>query len=352
MFVSGRVSELRDLSDISRATAVSRGCGAQLGVDSMTMVERGRGLWSGLARMRVGLSTFLMGSAPGDSGALLSGLVTGDDGAMSQEANRAFVDSGTTHITAISGANFAMLTLLLGVLATGSMRRNIVFVIGASAVIWLYALMVGLQPSALRAALLATAVLAGRCLGRRPDLLTLTVLLAAIHIAFRPHDFQTLAFQLSVAATLALIVVFDGSERMPGRSWGVSLGLSVVAAQLATIPILAWQIGTLSVIGLFANLIVGPLAGVAFPIALIGALAGRAVGPIGEIILLPAEWICRLTIGFVEWFVRRAPGSVQLGEPTLLAIGTIAAICWAGVFAMSGDLRRIGRHSLGIIKSW
>ena len=318
----------------------------------MTMVEPGRGFWSDLARLRVGLSAFLMQSAPGDSGALLSGLVTGDDGAMSQEASQAFIDSGTTHITAISGANFATLTLLLGVLATGSMRRNIVFVIGASATIWLYALIVGLQPSALRAALLATAVLAGRWIGRRPDLLTLTVLLAATQIAIRPHDFQTLAFQLSVAATIALIVVFDGSERMPGRSRSVSLGLSVLAAQLATIPLLAWQIGTLSAIGLFANLFVGPLAGVAFPIALIGALAGKAAGTIGELVLLPAEWICRVMIGFVEWTDRRAPGSVQLGEPTMLAIVMIALACWAAVFAMSGDLRRAGGHTLAIIKSW
>jgi competence protein ComEC len=305
-----------------------------------------------ISRLRVDLSEFLMQSAPGDTGALLSGLVTGEDGGLSESAGSAFLATGTTHITAISGANFATLTLLLGVLATGAMRRNIAFVIGASVVIWLFAVMVGLQPSALRAALLATAVLLGRCVGRRPDLLTLTVLLASLQVAIRPHDFHTLAFQLSVAATLALIVVFDGSERIDSRAWGATLGLSVLAAQLATIPILAWRIGTLSVTGLFANLIVGPLAGLAFPIALIGALAGRLSPTLGELLVLPAAWLCRGIIVFVEWIDRTAPGSVQLGQPALAAGCVVTLACGAGVVLLSGDLRRLTRHGFSIVRSW
>jgi ComEC/Rec2-related protein len=352
LFVKGRVVELKDLSEVGRAAIRARGCAAQLRIESMSIVESGGGFRTEIARIRVDLTEFLMRSAPGDTGALLSGLVTGDDGGLSGEASGAFLASGTTHITAISGANFAMLTLLLGVLATGAMRRHIAFVLGASIVIWLYAVMVGLQPSALRAALLATAVLVGRYLGRRPDLLTLTVLLAALQIAIRPDDFHTLAFQLSVAATVALIIVFDGSERGTDRWWGTTLGLSVVAAQLATIPILAWHIGTLSITGLLANLVVGPAAGVAFPIALAGALAGQTNAMLGELILLPAEWICRGIIIFVEWIDRYAPGSVQLGQPTPAAIGIVLIACWIGIFALSGDIRRTARHGFGIVKSW
>jgi len=352
VFVSGRITGLEDLSQLGVAAARTKGCTAQLRIESMQIVTRGRGIRSRIARERVALSDWLMRIAPGDTGALLSGLVTGDDGGLSQGANQAFLTSGTTHITAISGANFATFTLLLGVLATGAMRRNVLFVTGASLVIWLYALMVGLEPSAFRAALLATAVLIGRWIGRRPDLLTLTVLLAAVQIMIRPTDFSTLAFQLSLAATVALIIVFDGAERTSSRSRLANLGLTVLAAQLATIPILAWSLGTMTGIGLLANLVVGPLAGLAFPIALVGSLAGRVVPIVGDVIAFPAIWICRLMLVFVEWSDRRLPGIVQLGEPTPAAMLTISLVCWLTIFWMSGDLRRLVRHGMTIVRSW
>jgi len=352
VFVSGRIIGLADLSQGGAAAVRSRGCTAQLRIDSMQIVTRGNGLRSLTARERMALSDWLMRVAPGDPGALLSGLVTGDDGGLSSRASRAFLTSGTTHITAISGANFATFTLLLGVLATGAMRRNVLFVASASIVIWLYAFMVGLEPSAFRAALLATAVLIGRWIGRRPDLLTLTVLLAAVQIIIRPADFSTLGFQLSLAATVALIIVFDGAERATDRSWLASLGRTILAAQLATVPILAWSLGTVTGIGLLANLIVGPLAGLAFPIALAGSLAGRVMPVAGEVLVFPAIWICRFILFFVEWCDRRLPGIVQLGEPTPTVVLTIALASWLTIFWMSGDLRRLGRHGMTIVRSW
>ncbi len=178
VFISGRVTLPQDLSEIGQAVLRTRDCTVQLQSQNLVIVETGSGIQAQLSRFRTDLSDFLMQAAPGDTGALLSGLVTGDDGALSDEASNAFLNSGTTHITAISGANFAVLTLLLGAMATGAMRRSLWFIGMATGVIWLYAAMVGMQPSALRAALLASAVLIGRWLGRRPDLLTLTLLLA------------------------------------------------------------------------------------------------------------------------------------------------------------------------------
>jgi competence protein ComEC len=352
VFLSGSMTMPDDLSDIGRAALQARDCVAQLRVEQFVIVTGGNGIASSLSQFRTDLSDDLMQAAPGDTGALLSGLVTGDDGALSDSASTAFLESGTTHITAISGANFAVLTLLLGVMATGAMRRSLWFILIATGAICLYAAMVGAQPSALRAALLATAVLVGRWIGRIPDLLTLTILLAAAQILIRPNDFSTLAFQLSVAATLALIVVFDGRERLGGTSWPATLLLSVVAAQLATLPILASRIGTVSGVGLVANLIVGPLASLTFPIALVGGLVGRASPRIGDTLLLPAIWLGDVTIATVTWIGRNLPGSVQLGEPVTAANAVLAFVCWGAIVAMSGDLRRMGAHGARIIRDW
>ncbi len=352
LFLVGTVTLPRDLSEIGRAALRARECVAQLGAEKTLVVTTGSGMRAWLSNVRISLSDSLMRAAPGDTGALLSGLVTGDDGGLSESAGSAFLSSGTTHITAISGANFAVLTLLLGVIATGAMRRSLWFVCVATSVIWLYAIMVGLQPSAVRAALLATAVLAGRWLGRIPDLLTLTLLLASLQIAFRPNDFDTLAFQLSIAATLALIVVFDGSERIRTRSWPASLALCVIAAQLATLPVLAARLGTLNGIGLLANLIIGPLASAAFPIALAGALLGQVMPALGEFVLTPAILIGDAMIWVVQWMNEMLPGTVQLGEPVPEAIAILAIVSWGAIFAMSGDLRRMGRQAWSTVRGW
>ncbi len=351
VYIAGRITMPEDLSEIGRQSTLARECIAQLGAEQVIVVEPGTGLFAMLSRLRARLSTVLMQAAPGDTGALLSGLVTGEDGGLSEEASAAFLSSGTTHITAVSGTNFALLLLLLGVMASGATRRSLWFIgIGVGA-IWLYAAMVGMQPSALRAALLATAVLAGRWFGRIPDLLTLTLLLASVQILIRPHDYQTLAFQLSIAATVALIVVFDGSERISGRPRAGALLLCVLAAQFATLPVLAARVGTFSGIGLLANMVVGPLASIAFPLALIGGSVGAFLPLAGKAILIPAVLAGDVMIATVTWADRYLPGTIQLGEPVPGAIAVAFIACWGIILAMSGDLRRMCRHGWKLVRN-
>jgi len=72
----------------------------------------------------------------------------------------------------------------------------------------------------------------------------------------------------------------------------------------------------------------------------------------GEVLVFPAIWICRFILFFVEWCDRRLPGIVQLGEPTPTVVLTIALASWLTIFWMSGDLRRLGRHGMTIVRSW
>lgn len=352
VFVSGRMTSAEDLSEIGRAALAARDCSAQLSSDNVVVVSRGSGVLARVGHFRIRLSDFLMQAAPGDDGALLSGLVTGDDGALTSSARDAFLSSGTTHITAISGANFAVLTLLLGIVASGTMRRSLWFAIAAATAIWMYATMVGLQPSVLRAALLATAVLLGKWLGRIPDLLTLTLLLASVQLLIRPHDFDTLGFQLSIAATIALVVVFDGNERMSTRSRGATLVLCVLAAQLATMPVLVARLGTASASGLLANLLISPLASVTFPIALVGGMLGQVSPWLGDVVLTPAVLLSHAMIRVVTAIDSKLPGTIHLGEPVPGAVAVVALACWGAIFLLSGDLQRTSRHAWSLIRNW
>jgi competence protein ComEC len=218
-------------------------------VDSTSTVARM------LADARARLGAVLRSAAPGDSGVLLTGLVTGDDAGFSPARERAFMQTGTTHLTAVSGSNLA---LVAGILATaGAMtvgRYRLVWQALTLIGIWSYAFLSGAQAPAVRAAIVASAAVLAFRFGRRPDFPTLIVLAAGGLALLDPGHVEALGFRLSVAASLALAVVLPGMVQT-GRFRAVPSALAgVVAAQLATLPLLLPVFGTISLLSVPANL--------------------------------------------------------------------------------------------------
>src|SRR5207253_371105 len=69
----------------------ARGCGVSLTAWSATKIGDGTGIRHAIDGIRRSIAERLQAAAPGDDGSLLAGLVTGDDGALSQDTRDAFV---------------------------------------------------------------------------------------------------------------------------------------------------------------------------------------------------------------------------------------------------------------------
>ncbi|MGE3798950.1 MAG: ComEC/Rec2 family competence protein [Thermomicrobiales bacterium] len=336
----GEVQQLTDLPMSSQASLTSRGCDATLEAAQLVIIQSARG-WQGIkVAVRERIASFFRTVAPGDAGALMTGLLIGDDTALAYESREAFLSTGTTHVTAVSGANFAILVTLAS-MAAGSIggRRNWGWIIAVATAIWMYALIVGLPPSAVRAALMATLALAAGAIGRIPDFLTLLMVSVVLQLIARPGDLHTLSFQLSVAATLALILVFSGWMYRSRRWWPLLIVLTATAAHLATIPVLAWRIGEVPVLSIPANSAISPLVLLAFPVVAVSGMIGLVAPGLGSIIALPAVWLSSAMVGVVSWFRNAGPevtvtGELPDGVLILLAIG-----CWGLIAAMSFDCR-------------
>jgi ComEC/Rec2-related protein len=202
------------LPGVSSAYA-ARGIWASAYVGNLTVDARGHGFRRWLAEQREKIGNDIQEVAPGDSGALLTGFVTGDDSRLAERISNRFVATGTSHITAISGANFGVLLIVLTTIGRWSgVRRRWYWQITVIAIVWFYAALTGLMPPAFRAAVVATGVVLAFRAGRRPDLVTLILLSAAIEVAIRPADIATLSFRLSLVSSLALALVVQGSIRM------------------------------------------------------------------------------------------------------------------------------------------
>ena len=114
-----------------------------------------------------------------------------------------------------------------------------------------------------------------------------------------------IGFQLSVTATAGLLAWGDRATtwmrglaggRMP--AWlAETLGVSL-AAQLATLPLVLFHFGRLSLISPLANLVVAPLVAPAMVVSLLGLLGGAAMAAgVPALLLAPVALAGRLVLG-------------------------------------------------------
>lgn len=253
--------------------------------------------------------------SPGAAG-LLPGLVVGDTRNLPQEVEQDFTDAGMTHLTAVSGANLAIvcgavyaLLHLLG--APPSLR-----VAGATAALLGFVVLAGPEPSVLRAAVMSAVTLLAVVLGRQRS--ALPALAAAVIglLLVLPNMATTAGFALSVAATAGLVVVapvWAHALRRRGVPVGVAEAVAVsAAAQVVTAPLVAGMFGEVSVVAVVANLLAGPLVA---PATVLGVLStvtaplaawlARAcawlAGPELEWVLLVADRAARVPGAVVDW---------------------------------------------------
>ncbi|MCD6033715.1 MAG: ComEC/Rec2-related protein, partial [Thermomicrobiales bacterium] len=337
LHLEGTMEVATDLSRGFQAAISARGCLASLSATSLRVIGSSPSVLRTFAGLRTRLSSVLRRSAPGDAGVLLSGLVTGDDGGFSPERKNAFLRTGTTHLTAVSGSNLALIAGILATIGSATLGRHrlpwqFVTIMG----VWAYALISGTHPPSLRAAIVVTAAVIAFRVGRRPDFVTLILLAAGTMVVLDPRQIASLGFQLSVTASLALAFVLTGlMARFQPSRLGVVL-TATVAAQLATLPVLLPTFGAVSLTSLPANMIAVPLAAIAMPLAALAAIAGLVWLPLGEVIAAPAVLLATALIGAVD--ALGAPQAyISVGLPPLPAAVVVAIAVLSVLTVIAGN---------------
>jgi competence protein ComEC len=227
---------------------------------------------------------------------LVLAMVLGDRSEIDDATAEAFRASGTYHVLALSGAQVALVAFLI-VTALRRAGASPWVQAGATGVtIFLYALLVGGDVPVVRAAVMASAVLAGRALDLDADAANLLGLAALVLLADRPAAAADAGFQLSFGATLGILALVGpltrGVPRLPLR---VDLAVAAsVAAQCALAPVLAGWFNRLAPAAVLLNLAAVPLSSA----VLLAGLAVVIASPLGA---LPAE-----IAGDVAWIAARA----------------------------------------------
>ncbi|WP_242497673.1 ComEC/Rec2 family competence protein [Microbacterium protaetiae] len=216
---------------------------------------------------------------------------------VTSELDAAMKASSLSHLTAVSGANCAIVVgLAFGAAALCRARRSVRVAAGVGALAG-FVLLVTPEPSVVRAAAMAGIAMLGVLLGRVGAGVSLLALAVVAVLVADPWLAVSMGFALSAAATGALLVLAAPLARGMARMLpeAIALGLAVpLAAQLVCGPLLILINPTVPLYGVAANLLAAPAA----PIATVLGLAACVAAPIpvlasGLVALtwLPAAWI-------------------------------------------------------------
>jgi competence protein ComEC len=217
--------------------------------------------------------------------AVVRGMVLGDRSLMPEQLEKAFQRSGITHVLAISGQHVAILAAVIYFsirffAVPPTMRGGVTM-----GLVWVYILIAGAPPSAIRAGVVATFVLAAPLLGRQLSPLHFMTTMLALVLSYNPQLIYSTGFELSVAAVFGILLLtkhlrslLERTLLRPLKSPPAQLSNLIcvsLAAQIATSPIVAATFEEVSIVGVLTNLIAVPLSGPILILGLLGSLAGN-----------------------------------------------------------------------------
>jgi len=211
-----------------------------------------------------------------DAAAIFAMLFGGYDG-LKPELVDSFTITGIVHILSVSGSHISLLAAVmagLGALLRLPKTITAVLVLGLIAI---YSLLAGAVPPVIRSAIMGGLAFVALALDRERDARRILLLTGLVMLLIAPLLLFHISFQLSFLATAGLLYlapVWQKYFREHGCNAYIAAGLSItLAAQLATLPILAWYFNQLSLSSLIANLVVVPLVEI---IIVLGLFAGVA----------------------------------------------------------------------------
>ena len=281
-----------------------------------------------LGSIRYGLRTL---SGDGDAGALIPGMVLGDTSKQSAEFKNSMKRSGLTHLVAVSGANFALVSafvLWLMQFLFSMMKYRL----SATAISLIaFIALVRPSPSVLRAAAMAAVLLVAQGTKRgRDSLPALGFAMAAVVLA-DPWQARDAGFALSVLATAGLllfapVLVEKFSEHMPEK---LAQALAPpIAAIVFCSPIIVALSGYLAPMSVIANLLAAPFVG---PITILGfnaALLSPFLTPISSILI----WFIRIPAGAIALIAHWASGfpvlTLHTGRIGFVIVAIFTVVLW------------------------
>jgi competence protein ComEC len=319
-------------------------------------------LSTALASVRRNIETRIDAVLTGDHAAIAKALIVGGGGELSEAAKEILRDSGLAHVISISGLHMALTAgamfwaarALLALFSTIALRFPIKIwaAIAALAVAGIYLALSGGAVTAVRSFIMVAVAFIAVMLNRPPLSLRNLALAALVILAVAPDSLVDAGFQMSFAATAALIAFYETRRLRFFPEWPrlvavplaffIDAGATTFFASLAVDPLAAYHFHRIAVYAMIGNLLAVPAVSfVVMPMVLLTLLAipfGAEAGPLAAM-NAGIGWMLA-----VARFTAGLPGAVVLvpsfgpGALPLLVAGGLWLIIWRGAWRWLGLL--------------
>jgi competence protein ComEC len=347
--------------------------GFAVGEIKITAPPRRPGLWlvyaAFIESMRDGIDRRIRAAVPGDAGSIASALITGKRDAISATLNDAMYISSLAHILSISGYHMAVVAgvvfflvrAVLAIIPGFAVRRPIKkwAAVAAFAAATFYLLLSGAEVATQRSYYMTALVLGALLIDRRALTLRTIGAAAILVLLLAPEAVVHPSFQMSFAATLALIAAYE--RGLPWKAkyadtplgarialWGVyevaGLIFASFVAGLGTTPYAAYHFHRMAPYGVLANLLAMPIVSAWIMPAGMLALVAMPFGfddPLWRLMGMGIDWMSAIAL-----WVASLPGAVGRvpafgAGPLLLCSAGLVMLClmrsplrWSGAGAI------------------
>lgn len=327
-----------------------------------------------IARMREAVGARIRSTIGGDAGAIAAALVTAEERAISRPTIEALREAGLAHVLAISGLNMVLAagTFLIGArtflsLIPGLAHRfpiKKLAAAGALIMVFLYILISGGAVSAARSWIMISIMLVAVFFDRPSISLRNVALSALIILTITPSAVTGPGFQMSFAATLALVAGYGHWRERPGREtvsgggrtagplkaaggFFAGLLLSSFIGGVSTMIYSAGHFHRLAAYGLVGNILAMPAISIlVMPCALLAML----LMPFGldryPLLVMGQglDWMISIANTVSSWGGEVTTGRVPDSAFMLIAAGGILAcllrtwLAWSGMVVIAAGL--------------
>ncbi len=303
--------------------------------DSTLLIHEQKDQWGSVVfrkaiyPLRRAMSTFIDDSVGGQEGALVKSLLVASRRDLDESLKSAFARIGVIHVLAVSGLHVGLvlgvLLLFLKSIRIPNPYRTVLTVTG----LVIFAALTGFQPPVCRATLMASLILFGHVIQKKPVIVNSLAVAAIILLLINPLQLFQAGFQLSFIAVLGIALIYPRLQTgLESRilHWQeksktvvpavISLFLVSLAALIATAPLSAYYFGRLPLFSVVANLFVIPLVGLLVASGYLACVLAAIFYPLGDLVAQTTWLISHVllwSVGFfadipgTELFVRR-PG--------------------------------------------
>lgn len=264
------------------------------------------------------------------------GLLLGAKQALGEDIESAFRTSGIIHIVVLSGYNVMLVVTFILFLLSFFFTKRTRILFGVVAII-LFALLVGLSATVVRASIMAGILLFAEWLGRQYSLSRALLFAGVVMVFINPYLLvYDIGFQLSFMATLGLILVAptfetfltDGFSKLKIKDFLVS----TLATQVAVLPLLIYHIGEVSLVAVIVNLLVLPVVPAAMLATFLTGIIAFVSVPFASLIGLCAYVTLRYIIEVAVFFAGVPAASLRLPEVASWTVAVMYSGLAAGLY--------------------